>query len=375
MKVFDYVVVGAGIVGAAVAAALTAARRGTVLVLERENLPGTHSSGRNAAMIRRILADPVTAELSRRGADFIANRTPAWRRPPEFARHGSLLTGGRKDLDAHRPAAEAARSEGLPVEELSPAEAAAMHPLLAGSPIDGAWHCPADGWVDAAGYLLGFLAEAEARGAEIRMGCPLRGIQRASGTGFVVETEQEFVVANVIVNAAGAWAGDLGRMAGTPRLPLVPHRRHLFLTPSHPGADAAWPFVWDLTGDLYFRPHGSGLMFCPCDEERHGPGTPKAAPEAEEMLRRKLAAHFPLLADVPLSHGRAGLRTLTPDGRAVLGWDARVPGFFWAAGFGGHGITASGAAGELAAALLTGKSDPLAGPLMPGRFTMTKKDG
>lgn len=353
--------------GAATACQLTAAGKRRVLVLERESGPGVHSSGRNAAMVRQVVADPVVAELSRRGARYIAEETPCWKNPPEFARHGSLLLGSGEDFARFGPALEACRAEGVEVRELGPREAVALHPLLEGAAFEQALYTPSDGWVDVRALLDGYLAEARRGGAVVWADAALSGVQRRPPGGFVLETSKGKIGAGVLVNAAGAWAEEVARLAGAPAAGLAPHRRHLFDTAPVSGVEYGWPFVWHLGEEVYFRPNGTGLMLCPCDEDPFPPGDPQAVPEAEVLLREKLGRAVPRLAEAPVVSGRAGLRVLAPGGRSVVGWDPALEGFFWVAGLGGHGVTASGAIGQVAARLLTGGKDPLEKALAPGR--------
>jgi len=150
-------------------------------------------------------------------------------------------------------------------------------------------------------------------------------------------------------------------------VPLRPCRRHLFATGPVPEADRRWPFVWDVTNDFYFRPDAGGLLMSACDEQEWGPGDATVDPAAQRFLEEKRARHAPRLAGIPLASGKAGLRTLTPDGRFVIGPDPRIAGFVWLAGLGGHGVTTSFAVGALAARLIAeGGGAPA---FAPGRFT------
>ena len=146
----------------------------------------------------------------------------------------------------------------------------------------------------------------------------------------------------------------------------------------HPGplprARADWPFVWDVAHDVYFRPESGGLLLSPCDESELPPGIPDVDPAAIDLLHRKLSHHLPALADVPLARTWAGLRTFAPDKRFVIGPDPLLPGFFWAAGLGGHGVTTSHAAGALAAELVERPESDAGNPFSPARFAAARRD-
>ncbi|HWH79054.1 MAG TPA: FAD-binding oxidoreductase, partial [Candidatus Binatus sp.] len=164
------------------------------------------------------------------------------------------------------------------------------------------------------------------------------------------------------------WANGVAALAGAQELPLKPCRRHLFVSPPIEWVDRRWPFVWDVTHDIYFRPEGEGLLLCACDQTELAPGDPPVDESVKEMLAEKIDRFMPALSGVSISRGWAGLRTLTPDGRFVIGWDPQVENFFWVAGLGGHGMTTSAAVGELAATLLLAGPGNQSEPFSPGRF-------
>ncbi|MCP4248345.1 MAG: FAD-binding oxidoreductase [bacterium] len=334
----DFLVIGAGLAGAATAYQLRrrlvgAGDAGTgrrILVVEKEMQPGAHSSGRNAAQIRRQNDDPDVAELTRRGADVMATGELA-----EFRRTGSVLVGlGDDDATAHfRPAC----GRGL-------------------------W-CPDDGIIDVAALLESYL-----RGQEVLYGVEVRSwdepdpIGAGAGRSLRVRTDRGEINAGVVINAAGAWAGTLGR------LPLTPMNRHLFVTPPMEGIDPDWPFVWDVVNGYYLRPESGGLLLCACDEHSAPPGQydedPAVALRLEELIHR----HQPGLGELRIMRTWVGQRTFAPDRRFVIGFDARDRRVFHVAGLGGNGVATSLAIGALAADMLLGSHKPGPNPFDPARL-------
>jgi glycine/D-amino acid oxidase-like deaminating enzyme len=132
--------------------------------------------------------------------------------------------------------------------------------------------------------------------------------------------------------------------------------------------DKSWPFVWDVSHDIYFRPEGDGLLLCACDQDQLPACDPAVDAAAEELLAEKINRFMPGLAAASIHRRWAGLRTLTPDGRFVIGWDPRVEGLFWVAGLGGHGVTTSSAVGALAADLIVAGFENKSEPFSPDRF-------
>ena len=141
-------------------------------------------------------------------------------------------------------------------------------------------------------------------------------------------TDNETIHAKTLVNASGAWANVIARTGRREELPLRPCRRHLFVSPPIDWVDPSWPFVWDVTHDIYFRPEGEGLLLCACDQTELPPGDPPVEESVKELLAEKIERFMPALSAVSISKGWAGFRTLTPDGRFIIGWDPKVDRLF-----------------------------------------------
>ncbi len=321
MEQHAVVVVGAGFAGAATAWHLAGMGQGDVVLLEREPVPGFHSSGRNAALVREHVEAAAWQPLTRDGAAFLRGEALAGFRPT-----GSLLLG------------------------LGDTEASDRVPIARGR---GRW-CPDDGVVDVAALLASYL-----KGRDVRLGCTLRGFERAPD-GLLLHTDHGRFLAGTLVNAAGAWAGRVGG------LDLPTTNRHLFVTGRMPDVDPSWPFVWDVGHGLYFRPESGGLLLSPCDETAAEPGDYRQEEEQLVRLGELVRDHQPGLGDPSIAYRWVGQRTFAPDRLPVIGFDPREPRLFHVAGLGGHGVTSSWAVGRLAAtALLRGGSDP--GPYDPLR--------
>jgi D-arginine dehydrogenase len=264
--------------------------------------------------------------------------------------------------------ASEATDAGLEVEVLTAQEAIRRVPVLDGAVMDGAIFTPSDGVVDLAPLMEGYLSGARQGGVTIRLRSRVSGIRRLPGGEMAVQTPDGEIATPVVINASGAWARDVGRMADARIDPFRPARRHLFFTGPLDWVDRSWPFVWDLSAGLYFRPETGGLLVSPCDEGESEPGIPPTDPEAEHLLARKFSGSLPAMPDFPIARGWAGLRTLTTDGHFVIGWDTDVEGLFWVAGVGGHGVTCSYPVGEMAACSILSGPPGETGPFHPSRF-------
>lgn len=362
------VIIGAGFAGAATAYHLTRLGRERVVILEQEATAGVHASGRNAAMVRQVVLDEPIAVLARRGAAFLRQLPPDWPVETSFSPCGSLLLADDFMVPRLQQAAQRALQSGVFAEWWTLDRIRQAIPLLAEAAAEGGLWCPTDGVIDIHNLLHGYLRGAIARGAEIRYSSQVRRIVVRNKSVCAVQTESEELPADVIVNAAGAWASEIGRLAQAASLPLTPFRRHLFVTTPLEWVSAAWPIVWDLSQEVYFRPESGGLLLSPCDETAHLPDSPGTDPAAMEMLADKVTHCFPQGTSLPIRKSWAGLRTMTPDRRFVIGWDPIVQGFFWVAGLGGHGVTASHSVGLLAARLICGERALVVHEFSPSRF-------
>jgi D-arginine dehydrogenase len=366
----ECVIIGAGFAGAATAYHLTRLGLTDILLLEQETIPGYHSSGRNAAMIRQCISDQAVARLARDGAAFLRNVPEDWE-PVQFKRNGSLLLGKGEGLEKLKRDADGDRKLGVNVELWTPEQARKHVPVLKEADFDGAIWSESDGVIDIHALLSGYLKAATTKGARIRYGAKVETI-RKNGDGRLHLTVNggESIGANVVVNACGAWANTVAKLAGAETLPLRPCRRHLFVSPPLDWVDVRWPFVWDVSHDIYFRPEGQGLLLCACDECELQPGDPPVDPGIEEVLAEKIQRFIPALSSVSINKYWAGFRTLSIDGRFAIGWDPKVEHFFWVAGLGGHGVTTSSAVGALAADVIVGKSNDLSEAFSPKRFAV-----
>jgi D-arginine dehydrogenase len=352
----EVVIIGAGFAGAATAYHLV--RRGVrdVLVLEREAIAGKHASGRNAALAFQALADSAEARLALEGARFIAAPPDGFCATPLLQRSGSLLVAQAAGLPQLREANQAAQYLGITGALISAEDAVRRVPALAGAPFAAAFWNPEDGVVDIHALLQGYFSGARAGGARVAFARAITAVRLAHGRVEAVETDRGAVRTRLLVNAAGAWAGEVGRLAGAGTRTLAPRRRHLFQTKVDIAIDRHWPFVWHNDLDVYFRPEGDGLLMSPCDATPHPPQEPVVDSAIEHLLAEKVGRAFPALASARITSAWACLRTFARDERFVIGRDPQIEGLVWVAALGGHGMTTSPAVGRLGASAVLGEN-------------------
>ncbi len=361
-------VIGAGLAGMSTAWNLAARGEKDVIVLEKESVPGLHSSGRNAAMIRQVVSERDILPLARGGADFLRNTAAGWEDPPPFSVHGSLLTARGARWEKLKEEGRWTAESGAETEIWGSAQVEQLVPVTRGGDFEGAVWCPSDGVTDAQQLLNGFFRQARALGVRMLTDCAVIEITRRGERVVSVSTSKGEIEAETVVNAAGPWAGKVGAMARALDIEFRPLRRHLFFSGALNWASPEWPFVWDVSQEVYFRPESRGLLLCPCDETESEPGLPAVDPAAHDLLAEKLGRAFPLLLETPVARSWAGLRTFSPDRHFVIGWDPSLEGFFWVAGLGGHGVTTSAAVGALAAGEILADRRISRSPFTPTRF-------
>ena len=341
----DTLIIGAGFAGASTAYHLSAASDRSILMLERESEPGLHASGRNAALLLQPVSVPLVRRLNRDSRLAYEKRAAQ----TGYGASGSVLVGrlstlqevyAPREVESHWIA-----PEGLPSEI----------PLLEGYAFEAALQTPTDGVMDIERLLRFYLQGARSRGVQLRLDSPVRSIE---GEGpFLVRAGEETFEAKTLVNAAGAWAGQVAQLAGASDIPLTPMKRHLFWLSGIP-LSPDWPFVWDLERDFYFRPDKGRLLFSLCDESTDATLDTSPAPGISERLVGLIEQHLPALRGFSLDEVRACFRTHSPDGAPLIGPDPTLPSFFWVAALGGYGMGASWELGRMAAAGLMGRDGP-----------------
>ena len=360
----DVVIIGGGFAGAATAWWLKRQGVERVTVLEQEDVPGSHASGKNAGIARQGVSEPPTALLAALGVSFLRHPPHEFCPTPLLEPTGGYLLSTVEEDPRLEAIRRSALSAGVHTYPASRMEVIEKVPALKESPFRSALACPHDGVVDIHSLLSAYLAPVT-----VRTGIAVTGFQVDRKRITAVETNQGTLAADWVVNAAGAWAGDVGTLAGARPVSIAPMRRHLVHTGPLDWAVPGAPYIWCLHPAVYFRTESQGLLLSPCDETPWRPGSPPSDPEAPSWLAERLSGAFPQLSNLPIARTWAELRSFSEDGHFVIGKDPRLSNFLWVAALGGHGMTTSAAVGELASAILLGRVPPLdPAPYDPARF-------
>ena len=354
MSRFDIAIIGAGMAGASLAAEI--AGEISVLLLEAEEFPGYHSTGRSAAFWSETYGGPAIQPLTTASYQFLASP------PVDFSEHGFLNPRGALHIGTN---------ESRAIAQEMQADFAASSVALNALSVDEIRRYLSgrrDGWdlalwepdccdIDVAALHQAYLSAARRKGGHLLCKSQVTSLAFTQGMWSIGTTTGEFQ-ADILVNAAGAWADEVARMANIRQLGIEPFRRTVAQIEVAPAAPKELPLVVGLDGSFYFKPDAGGrLWLSPHDETASPPCD--AAPE--ELDVAKAIDRFQQVVDwkvIRIERKWAGLRSFAPDRKPVIGHDPRNEAFFWLAGQGGFGIQTAPAVAGLAAALLLGKSLP-----------------
>lgn len=351
---FDVAVIGAGIAGASLASRLPPALR-TVLV-EAEDQPGYHSTGRSAAIFSETYGSPSVRALSRASRPFLLN-PPAQFADNALLRRCGVLFIARADQCDRLNEFAALPDVANTTRHVSSAEAHDMLPVLKPGYVAAALIEPEAAEIDVHALHQGFLKQARANGSVLLTGAPVCGLTRSGGR-WLLETKQGHISAGMVVNAAGAWADEIALMAGASPIGLQPLRRTALVVDAPEAAKVDhWPMTVDIDEQFYLKPDAGRILISPADETP----SPPCDAQPDEYDLAVAVDRIETATTLRIRHiqGKwAGLRSFAPDRSPAIGYDPAVAGFFWLAGQGGYGIQTSLGAAELGAALLQGKEAP-----------------
>jgi len=357
------VIIGGGIGGLATAWSLGQRQNCRTTLVESEPEFGLHSTGRNASILRTAIPDGPLRQLAIETRRFLAQPPEGFADAPLLDACGLVVVApedGRPDWELD-PANRC--------EELDRSQLARLAPHYH-APGGRAIHLPDEGRLDVPLLTRSLVRGATRAGVDLRTGSRVSELIVRSGRVHGVElADGERIEADWTVLAAGGWAGRLGLAAGS-QVRLTPTRRHIAVSAASKAVDPSWPIVWNDQDGFYARPEAEGLMLCCCDQTEVDPDRCDPVPSIRNEITAAAKRHLGPLGALPLTRFWAGVRTMTHDNRFLVGADGQLPGLFWVAGLGGHGMTTGMATGRIAADLMLGDlsaDDELARALSPTR--------
>ncbi|MBL1419674.1 MAG: FAD-binding oxidoreductase [Alphaproteobacteria bacterium] len=345
--IYDFIVIGAGIAGASAAYELS--EHSKVLIIEAESQSGYHSTGRSAALFTRNYGTPLVRKIN-------ALSEPFFNAPPEYFTDNPLLSP-RGALTISNPGEEAKLDATLrlstkqnPIIEMNVQTAIAMVPFLRVDRIGRAIFEAGVTDIQVAALLQSYLKGTKNRGTNIVTNEPVIALNHMNDI-WTVTTGKNTYQTKTIINAAGAWADEIGALAGAFQIGLVAKRRTAIIVDAPPDCDTdGLPCIDFVSNEAYIKPEAGKLMISPGDATP----IPPQDVQPDEMDVAILADWIQHETHIPIrriSHSWAGLRSFVADENPVVGYDTVVPDFVWHAGQGGFGIMMAPALARALAAI------------------------
>jgi D-arginine dehydrogenase len=344
----DIVVMGAGMAGASIAAHL--AEHASVRLLEMEPTPGYHSTGRSAAVFCASYGNATVRALTRASREFFYSPDADFTAADLVKPRAILFVARTSQSQAFsRFLASGTAADGI--EEKTAQEACALHPLLRSDELLGGAYIMNAADIEVHELHQGYLRLLASRRGILTTRAQVVRLDRSAGS-WSVTTAADTFRAPVIVNAAGAWADEIGRLAGAIDIGLQPRRRTAcLLKPPAEYHVHEWPMLADAEEQFYLKPDAGMLLLSPADETLCDPGDVQPD-EMDIALAVDRIERATTLNVTRITHKWAGIRSFVADRSPVVGYDPGLPGFFWHAALGGYGIQTAPALSRAAAALV-----------------------
>ena len=356
----DIVVIGAGIAGLSVAFELVQ-RNVRVCVVEMEDTPGYHATGRSAATFVNCYGNDIIRRISAASKPFFDYPPQGFSDHPILSKRGALYVASKNQARHLNSFVSESRNAGF-LEQISPQEVLKKVPALSRGAVFAAAFEKEAMDIDVNALLMGYLRGFREAGGMLVTGAQIQALKRREGM-WEIKGPSQPIFAPILVNAAGAWGDQIAHLAGTPSMGLLPKRRTaLTIDPQIPHRD--WPLTISIDETWYFRPEGGYLLISPADETLSIP----CDTQPEELDTARCIAIIEEVTSIKIGKivsKRAGLRTFAPDCSPICGYAEDIDGFFWLVGQGGYGIQTAPALSIIAAdMILKQKKDN--GPLIQG---------
>lgn len=352
---YDIIVIGAGIAGASVAYELSENFR--VLLLEMEDQPGYHSTGRSAAIYTELYGNPIVRKLAALSRSFLESPPDGFSEYPLLSDRGVLFIARKDQMEKLEEADRSFKETGGQAKVIQGQELYDLLPILKEDVIEAGIYDSRSKDIDVHSLHQGFFNGMKARGGALLTQAKVVALHTDS-MGWHLETEKGNFHCEMVVNAAGAWADEIGEKAGAKKRELAPLKRTaLLFDPGSAWSTEKWPMTLDVEEEFYFKPESGVILASPADEELVQPQDARAGDYAIALAidRLERATKFNISK---IQHKWAGLRSFVPSRTPIAGFDDEVSGFFWLAGQGGYGIKTAPAMAKYSASLLSKKPLP-----------------
>lgn len=355
----DILIIGGGVAGLSAAARL--APHATITLLEAESATGYHTSGRSAALFEEHYGQVSTIALNRASRSFLETQDGGFLSP-----RGFMLVG----MEGQDKAFEEDMAI-MQLNEITADQACSIIPVLNTDIITRYGHATGAQDIDTDRLMQSYTKIMRSHGGQIITNARVESMSHAKGRWQIIAGGNSYS-ADVVINAAGAWASQIARMAGAQDICIQPYRRSVARIPAPLGLDVSgWPILFGPGETWYAKPDAGALIISPADED---PVEPHDAWAEDITLAEGIARYQEVVTEdvTRVTSNWAGLRSFAPDRNLVLGFDSQAPRFFWCAGQGGYGMQSSPATGQLVADLIMGHTPEIDAEIIrrisPARF-------
>lgn len=351
----DFIVIGGGIGGTSAAYFLAGTHQ--VVVLEMEDQPGYHTTGRSIAAYTEAYGPRTIRALAKAGYGFFTRPPAGFSDVPLSRPQGFLFVARENQREAMETLLRSVQELSPVVQAITPHDAVEIVPVLRRSYIDSAFLDPSALALDVAALHQGFIHGLKRKGGELVCRAEAQGFEYRGGKWHVRTPTGEFS-APVVINAAGAWADVIAERIGAKPVGLQPMRRTaIAFVPANASVDNNWPVVIDADEDWYFKIDAGTVLASLAEETPVEPqdAQPEELDIAVTIDRIERATTIEIRR---IQRSWAGLRSFVADRVTVCGYDPAVEGLFWCCGQGGYGIETSNGMGRAAASLATGQGVP-----------------
>jgi sarcosine oxidase subunit beta len=371
----EVAIIGGGIMGVSTAYHLAQRGISDIVILEKDLLAQA-STGLSVGGIRQQFSHPANIRLSQESVKVFERFEEEFRTDIRFRQVGYLFLAQKQETwNEFLANVETQRRLGVPVEILSAEEVKQAWPYLNVSDVKGGTFGPKDGYADPYQVAMGFASSARKLGVRIEEKTSVVGIKLKGGRVQGVETTKGPLFSPVVVNVAGPWAGEVGRMAGLD-LPVNPYRRQVFMTKAFDEIPKPVPMIIDQDLTFYFRGEDPGVLMGMSDPDEPSSFNLNVDRNFMEKVIAAAIHRAPLLEKAEILRGWAGLYEVTPDDNPIIGEISGVKGFFCAVGFSGHGFQQGPAVGLLLSQLiLDGQTEFDLKPFSHDRFRRIGQEG
>lgn len=359
MERAEVVIIGGGIIGASIAYHLAVRGLSDIVLLEKELFFGAESTGKCAGGIRAQFTTPVNIRLSLASVARFERFSEEMGVPVAFNQVGYMfMSTTPEQWQAAQRNAELQRSLGVPVESLTPEQVHDRVPELRTDDVVGATFCGKDGIGDPHEFLQGYVKRNRELGVKVFTQRPATGLLVEHGRVSGVETSSGTISTPVVVNAAGAWAAKIGKMAGV-EIPIEPVRRHIATTAPLPFVPPTYPMMVDNGSGLYMHPESGGLLMGMAKRDEPPAYRTDVDDDFVMAIVEAAVSRMPALEAAEINAAWAGLYEVTPDHHPIFESHLEPKGLFTCAGFSGHGFMHAPAAGEVMAGLIVDGHGPI----------------